>query len=95
MRFLLLGVLSLPLMAAGKGSILAIFSHPDETTVGPLAAARSIRCHKTQWDQARMKDMDAMNRATLGGRSFLRLAMGDALSPAGRRETDLFAGDGQ
>ncbi|MFB3825985.1 MAG: PIG-L deacetylase family protein [Bryobacteraceae bacterium] len=56
------------------------------------AAGRSIRCHKTQWDDARMQEMDAMNRATLAGRSYLRLAMGDVPPPAGRREKDLFEG---
>jgi LmbE family N-acetylglucosaminyl deacetylase len=56
------------------------------------AAAKSVNCHKTQWDAARMKEMDLMNREILQGRVFLRLAMSDVPLPAGRREADIFEG---
>lgn len=59
------------------------------------AAARSVTCHKTQWNAERMKDMDQMNRVTLGGRVFLRLALSDVPLPAGKRERDLFEGIAQ
>jgi len=59
-----------------------------EAAAGLDAAARAIRCHKTQWNAARMQELDSMNREALGGRVFLRLAM----TGAGFRETGLFEG---
>jgi LmbE family N-acetylglucosaminyl deacetylase len=56
------------------------------------AAAAAIKCHKTQWDAARMKDLDEMNRKTLEGRVFLRLAMSDVPLAPGKLETDIFEG---
>ncbi len=53
------------------------------------AAYEAIQCHKTQWDQARMKLNDDLNTKVLGGKVYLRLA---AQNAPGRRqlETDLF-----
>lgn len=59
------------------------------------AAAAAIRCHKTQWDAGRMKQMESMFRETLGSRLFLRLALSETPLPLGRHETDLFEGIGR
>jgi len=49
------------------------------------AAYRSIQCHKTQWSAQLMKSRDQLQRETLAGRVYLRLALG-----AGKQERSLF-----
>jgi LmbE family N-acetylglucosaminyl deacetylase len=56
------------------------------------AAGKSIGCHRTQWDAARMKEIDEMNRNVLGGRVFLRLAMSDAPRSGPQQEADILEG---
>lgn len=56
------------------------------------AAAEAIRCHKTQWTEARMKELDAMHRMSLDGKIFLRLAMSEKPLEPGRKETSVFEG---
>jgi LmbE family N-acetylglucosaminyl deacetylase len=50
------------------------------------AAAKAVRCHRTQWTPERMTQFEALNREVLGGRVFLRLA-----APAAR-ESHVFEG---
>lgn len=54
------------------------------------AATAAIRCHKTQWNAARVKELDEMNRKMLEGRIYLRLAISDVPRASGVRETDIF-----
>lgn len=56
------------------------------------AATAAIGCHKTQWSPERMRQFDEINRALLGGRVFLRLALPALPSPGSSRESSLFEG---
>jgi len=55
-------------------------------------AGRAIRCHRTQWNNERMRAFDAINRELLGGKVYLRLALADTPIPAPMSETDIMAG---
>jgi len=53
-------------------------------------AAAAVRCHKTQWDDARMEQFGTLHREAMGGVVFLRLALSETPIQPGHRETDLF-----
>jgi LmbE family N-acetylglucosaminyl deacetylase len=50
------------------------------------AATAAVRCHRSQWDQERAAQFDALNRRVLEGYVYLRLAFGNHH----RREGELF-----
>jgi LmbE family N-acetylglucosaminyl deacetylase len=51
------------------------------------AAWNSIQCHKTQWPPERMEMLHRFSRDILGGRVYLRLALGKPSDGAKRSET--------